>query len=99
MQCCESNQSPPCSFHLSAMADHPSGFPLAGSTPETIGIAVIATVILAIRLAVVYFGARRSKGSAVPPVFSEPSSIAPSRYNTHRGEENGYGPGHGENSV
>lgn len=75
------------------------GFSLAGSTPETIGIAIIAIVVLAITIAVVYFGVRRSKRSASPPGSSEPSSIALSGYNTARGGENGYGPGHGEDSL
>lgn len=91
--------SSPCSFDLSTIADLPSGFSLAGSTPETIGIAIIAIVVLAITIAVVYFGVRRSKRSASPPGSSEPSSIALSGYNTARGGENGYGPGHGEDSL
>lgn len=75
------------------------GFSLAGYTPETIGIAVIAIVVLAITLAIVYFGARRSKRSAVPPASSEPSTIALSRYNTPGDEVNGYGPRRGEDSL
>ena len=88
--------SSPCLFDLSVIADLSSGFSLAGSTPGTIGIAIVALVILAITIAIVYFGARRSKRSALPRGSSEPSSIVLSGYNTPRGEENGYRPGYGE---
>ena len=95
-----------CSFNSSNIADLHSGLSLAGSTSGTIGIAIVAILILAATVAIVYFGARRSKRSARPPRSSEPSSIALSGYNTPRGEENGYRPGlgggqpvHGRNFV
>ena len=88
--------SSPCLFDLSAIADLLSGFSLAGSTPETIGIAIVAILMLAITIAIVRFGARRSKRSALPPGSSEPSGIALGGYNTPRGEDNGYKPNYGE---
>lgn len=88
--------SSPCPLDLSAVADPPSGFSLAGSTSGTIGIAIVAIVILAVTIAIVYLGARRSKRSALPPGYSEPSSISLSGYNTPRGEESGDRPGYRE---
>ena len=88
--------SSPRPFISSAIADLPSGFSLAGSTPETIGIAIVAIFILAITITIVYFGARRSKRSALSPGSSGPLGIALSGYNTPRGEENGYRSGYGE---
>ena len=61
-----------------------------------IGIAIIAVVVLALTVAIAWFGAKRSKGSAIPLSSSEPSSIALSGYNTPRGEDNSYRPGYGE---
>lgn len=78
--------SPPCPLNIGTIANSYSGFSLAGSTPGIIGIAIIAVVILAMTIAIVYFGARRSKHSALTLGPSESSSIPLSGYNMHPGE-------------
>ena len=81
---------------LSAIADLPSGCSLAGDTPKTIGIAIIAFGILSIVIAIVYFGNRRNRRSALPLGSTEHSSIALTSYNTPRGEEPGHEPYYNE---
>ncbi len=88
MRCCELNNSIP--LLASAVADFRSGFSLAGSTPGTIGIAILVVAILAVTVAIVYVGARRSKRSALPLGSAEPSDIALASYDPLTGEENGY---------
>ena len=88
MRCCEPKRS----FHLlvGTVTDRISGFSLAGSTPGTIGIAILVVAISAVTVAIGYFGARRSKRSALPLGSEEPSDIALASYGPLTGEGNGY---------
>ena len=88
MQCCESKKLHP--LLASAVTDLLSGFSLAGSTPGTIGIAILIVAILAVTMAIVYVGARRSKRSTLPLGSSEPSDIALGGYNRFPSEGDSY---------